>query len=547
MNKRIIALMIAAAIPLSLNACAWRFRTDNDKDKSSVSEKETKPSSENDDTSLGNVLLSGEPAPDLDEVREHIEQLLDDIKIPDNRDKITEDIDLIIYDLDACKEAQTLITFEYYSDWDNESLGEKYDESYEKLFIAGQLAVYAFCHGYAEDEYKDIFEPYIVEDAVESYTDPALSIKRLEGYAKVDYEVMDERLDEYYDIIADEDLSDDEINIRCAELYLDLLGEYDTETFYEQFNRDYTPEEILELSRSVKDELLPASDKLLEAIYDCDGIDEILDDPKEFEDPFEVIREYSPKLSDEIENAANKINNEQLYRITTDEESYTGSFTDTLPVSKSAMIYVHDNKDYTSLITAVHEFGHFYASSYDDTPYFLGETNLDIAEVQSQGFQFIFTRFFDDIFGDTSEAMQAVMVYDMLDSVITGFLVGEFEYTVLKNRDSFTPEDVVECFHDIMDEYIPDYEFYYISHLFEQPGYYISYGVSALAAFEIWQDSIYDENEALDKYEKFARISCDDADNQFRAALEACGFNDVIDKKYITVLAEEISDFADQL
>ena len=143
--------------------------------------------------------------------------------------------------------------------------------------------------------------------------------------------------------------------------------------------------------------------------------------------------------------------------------------------------------------------------------------------------------------------MRVVKTYDMLYAVITGFFVGEFEYKVLKNKDTYTPEDVINCWDEIMGDYLPGVGFYEINHIFETPGYYISYGVSALAAFDIWEDCLYDPDAALEKYERVVRISCNDSDYKFRSAMKKAGFSEVLNKKYIKTLADELSDYASEI
>lgn len=542
-KNAIISLLTASLIPLSLTSCKLRKFSDL---KSSKDKTATESTSEK--TTSGSAVTSKSEAPDTEEIRSHVKELLDNIELSDNEKKVRENIDTLVYDIDACKEALTLITIDYYSDWQNKKLGKKYDSVYENLYVANYFVNYAFAHGYKSKEYSELFAPYITnEESVESMTDPYMTLRRLEGYAKVDYEVMDERIDEYYEIISDDDLSNDEKNIKCAELYLDVLTGYEPETFYEIYNRDYTPDKIIELSKCVKKEILPAADKLADALVNSDSVEDILTDDTAFENPFQTILKYSSQLSPEIEASAKQLNDEKLFTITDDENCYTGSFTDTLPVSDKAFIYIFNSGGYHSISTPVHEFGHFYASSYDDTPVISSIMNIDIAEVQSQGFEFIFSRFYDDIFQDNAEAMHAVKTCDMLDAVLSGFFIGEFEYTVLKNRDTFTPEDVVDCFHDIMDDYNEDIEFYFIPHIFEQPGYYISYGVSALAAFDIWQDCLDAPDKALEKYEKIAHVPSSSVSTTFSKALKECGFSDVLNKKYIEALADEINGYVKAL
>ena len=58
-----------------------------------------------------------------------------------------------------------------------------------------------------------------------------------------------------------------------------------------------------------------------------------------------------------------------------------------------------------------------------------------------------------------------------------------------------------------------------ISHLFESPGYYISYSTSALAAFDLFDDVNNDPYKALERYEKIAKISCNSGEYNFRKRL----------------------------
>ncbi|MCM1270308.1 MAG: hypothetical protein NC247_06770 [Ruminococcus flavefaciens] len=548
---RIVAFLTAAAMMLSAGSCSLRgYGDDSSKTKTEVSDDKD----ENDDDDSG-IDAQGEykfssvkDSDEVAEVREHVEKLLDDLNYDDNEDELKDDIAVLLDDMDIKYEDATKLMITYYLDWNNETLESQYDDAAENMYITVELITYAFCRGYANEQYSHLFKDLILdEEAVETYTEPAFTLKHLEGYTRVNYNLMDANLDEYHDIAYDEDMDEEEKALKCAEIYLELLAQYDTETFYDKFNRDYTPEEILELSKVIREELIPASEALMDAFYENSEARKVARKPTLFDDPFKVIQEYAPRLSTEIAEAADTIVENELYTIADGEECYNGSFTSAMPKSKSSVVYIYNDGDYNNLLTPVHEFGHYYASFYDDIPTYLAASNIDIAETQSQGFEFLFTQFYDEIYEEQADAMKIIKTYDMLYSVISGFFIGEFEYTVLANRENYTPEDVVKLWHDIMDDYIPDTEFYIVNHLFESPGYYISYGVSALAAFDIWEDCIYNTDEALKKYEKIARTSCNEKDNNFHSAIKDAGFSDVLNKEYIKVLAQEIYDYIEDI
>lgn len=552
--KKMIAFLAALTLTWSAGSCTLRGMGSSsertEKSNSRNEDKENKKSSsDSKNRDKDNTPSAFNPIKDsrrLDTVRNHVDTLIDDLTVDSNEDAVQDDIDTLLADFDQLYEEYTSLTIPYYLDMNNDSLEADADDAAEDMYIAAELITFAFCKGYNSENYGDMFTSLIHDDEVlEMYSDISMNTYRLEGYTRVENWLRDEKIDRFHDAAYDEDMDDDEKNLICAEILLEILKEYDQEMFYEQYYRDYTPEEIMELSGVVKEKLLPVSDEIIGEIMEMDGGMDILTKPKEFDDPFETIAEYAGKLSPEIGSAAQKLLDDEEYSISDGDGSYNGSFTTYLPVSKKGVVYITDNKDCYSLLTPVHEFGHYYAQEYDHIPTYLASSNLDIAEIQSQGFECLFTRFYDDIYEDQADAMFAAKSYDLVNAVVSGFAVGEFEYTVLQNVNTFTPEDVLECWEDIVYDSLPGVELYMVNHIFESPGYYISYAVSALAAFDIWEDCLSDPDAALEKYEKIARISYNDYSYSFRSAIKEAGFNDVLNEDYINELAEKLTEYAD--
>lgn len=551
--KKMIAFLAALTLTWSAGSCTLRGMGSSsertEKSNSRNEDKENKKSSsDGKNRDKDNTPADFNPIKDsrrLDTVRNHVDTLIDDLTVDSNEDAVQNDIDTLLADFDQLYEEYTSLTIPYYLDMNNDSLEADADDAAEDMYIAAELITFAFCKGYNSENYGDMFTSLIHDDEVlEMYSDISMNTYRLEGYTRVENWLRDEKIDRFHDAAYDEDMDDDEKNLICAEILLEILKEYDQEMFYEQYYRDYTPEEIMELSDVVKEKLLPVSDEIIGEIMEMDGGMDILTKPKEFDDPFETIAEYAGELSPEIGSAAQKLLDDEEYSISDGDGSYNGSFTTYLPVSKKGVVYITDNKDCYSLLTPVHEFGHYYAQTYDQVPTYLATSNLDIAEIQSQGFECIFTRFYNDIYGDQADAMFAVKSYDLVNAVVSGFAVGEFEYTMLQNAAAFTPEDVVKCWEDIAEDSLPGVELYMINHVFESPGYYISYAVSALATFDIWEDCLSDPDAALEKYEKIARISYNDSSYAFRSATNEAGFNDVLNEDYISELAEKLMEYA---
>lgn len=556
--KRIAVFMTAVLLVFSSSSCTLRGtgNSSGKYDSSEKSDNKDQDEKKNDKKDAYNKKSKNNsydfnPIKDsqqLDVIRDHVNTLIEDLKEDSDEDAVQNGINTLLADFDELYEEYTKLTISYYLDMDNTNLEADADDAYENMNIASELITFAFCKGRNSEKYSHLFTDLVFsDDAYEFYSDPSLTIKRLEGYARVESWIKNEQINQFHDVAYDEDMDDDEKNLKCAEILLEILRDYDTDSFYSQYCRDYTAEDIMELADVVKDELIPASDEILKCIRKMDNGMDILYDPVEFDNPFETIAEYAAELSPEISDAANKLLEDNEYSISDGDGSYNGSFTSYLPVSKKGTIYITDNKDYYSLLTPVHEFGHYYAQTYDHIPTYLAATNLDIAEIQSQGFECIFTRFYDDIYGDQADAMLAAKSYDLVYAVTSGFGVGEFEYTVLENIDLFTPEDVVECWEDMAADSMPGVELYMINHVFESPGYYISYAVSALAAFDIWKDCLSNPDKALEKYQKIAMISYNDRNYAFRSAIKEAGFSDVFSEKYIRELSDYLIEYADGL
>ncbi|MDE6775953.1 MAG: hypothetical protein K2J37_06655 [Ruminococcus sp.] len=542
-NKKYTALIVAAAIPLSLCSCSLKNFGYDSSDSGSSTEEKTKDIPE----TAADKVSDKSDAVDMDNVNEKIEQLFDNLKVKNNKKAVQEDIDWLMQNINLAADRSALCSMDYYTDWYNEDLENEYDSAAEMLYVMSSAMGYAFSKGSVSEEYSELFENLVDDDAVEYFTQKGLNLARIEGYAQVDYNVSDSELDDYFDIAYDSELDDDEKNLKAAEVYLEILTNYDSETFYDNYNRDYEPELILELSEAVRKNLVPISGNLINQFSRNSYSEDIFNSPELPEDLFGTIREYAEFLSPEIKTSAERINDEKLYVIASGDECYTGSFTIDMPSENSAMTYIYSDGSYYDFTTAVHEFGHFHSSFSDETNAYLSMPNIDLAEIQSQGMELLFLQFYDAIYGRQADAMKLLRLSDITDAAVTGFLVGAFEYSALLQADELTPEDVLELYNDTLGDYAENYPFYYMSHIFESPGYYISYGVSALAALDMLDECMENPEAAVKQYEKISAVSINSRDSQFRSVLKECGFSDVLTEKYIEQTAENIQKFADSM
>lgn len=481
---------------------------------------------------------------DLKNVEDNVQKLLDDIIKTDNEEAVKADIDTLFAIYDQIYEARTNAEFVFYRNYTDKHIEDLYNEYYHDASVSADLITYSFSRG-NDSDYSYLFDEYFSDDS-EEHSVRNLSAALAE--AESSFLEIAETKSEYYNVINDVSLSEEEKDLRCAKLLLDLVEDYTPESFYTQYDRDYTGEEIIELGKTINDKIIPTYQDMLDDYFDSVLWSDLFDDDDSEENPFETVRQYAQTLSPELDKYSQKLMDEKLYSICYNDDAYEGAFTDELPTQDSAMIFIGYMDSYRSRLTAaIHEFGHFYATFFDDTHALIAKNNLDIAEIQSQGFELLFMQFYDDIYGRSSDSMKLYRILNILDSVVSGFLVGEFEYSVIKDKDSLSPEEVVDKFNSYLGKLEIDYHLYEIPHIFESPGYYISYATSALASLDLLDDVMNDPSRALEKYEKIARISNNSGEYSFRAALKECGFDDVLNEEYITSLAENLRKYSKEL
>ncbi len=535
---RILSLVTAAVMPFVFCSCSSGYRSDRSK-KEEASREEARQES------ISEVSSGKYQSADVDEVNELAEQLRSDVRKPGNEEKIRDEMEQLMELMNRSADAYNEAQLAYNLDFDNEELEKKYDDLYRDCYIIENALYFAFCHGYKSKYYSDMFKDYIEDDLVDYFTTSGMSLKRVEGYAKVDFELSDEELDDYYDIAYDDEMDEDEKCLKAAEIYIDILSGYEPDTFYDSYNRDYTPEDILKLSESIEKYMIPAQEKIIDSFFDQKNSDKVFDDPVTFNDIFGTLAEYSAKLSPEIGAAAKELADNKYYVTGSGDSSYTGSYTSRMYTDGSARMFVYTDGSCEDMLTAIHEFGHYYAAHYDDEPFLTSIGNMDIAEIQSQALEILFMQYYDEMYGKQADAMKLYKAYGLIEAVVSSFLIGEFEYRALTVINESEPQDIVDLYNEVLGDYSESYPIYYVSHLFEAPGYYISYGVSALAALDIFEDAVNNGEQALEKYEKIARISSDNKNNKFKSSLKECGFSDVFSEEYIKKLSEILISYAD--
>ncbi len=475
----------------------------------------------------------------IEEMRDCWTQYGNDQLMQNNSEKI-----LTLFD--EVSEAYFQAELEYYADWNDEAKTQRYNDLYEKYYVASELLSWVFTNGAYKSVYFDLFEPYADEVNKNYYL--AYTLTKIKALSKTQSAEYGEKLDDYYDTAYRTDhYEDDEIaesNVTCAQLYLDCLEDYDCEKYlYDVYQRDYTAEQVSAMYDTIVQEFCPLMDSCFDLMISdsryerMETTDFVVDD-----NPFATIHRYAGKLGDSVKTSADKLWDEKRYVLAEGDDCYDGGYTIGFPSIPNATIYLCTMGDYYDLLSAIHEFGHYHADRDDTTHVYCQQSCIDVAEIQSQGMELLFTQCYDDIYGKNAPFMENVTLYNMLESVVSGFAVGKFEYQVMKQHDRMSAEEVAALFDDIMGECGLEYELYEISHLFEQPGYYISYGVSALASLQIYAALQESHETAYALYDKISKVETNDKDCMLQRTLSECGFSNIFDADALDDLVAMMSD-----
>lgn len=479
---------------------------------------------------------------ELDELAADIaaEKLLEDMENDSPESVISADIQELLNAYNTIYELNTLLNIQCCKNENDTDAQIKSKAALLELKAAEDIISYAFCRGY-NSKYKALFSDLVNKSILDKFTDDSLSITDVSMNAQNKFSTTLEYSNEYLEIINDTELTGHEKDVKCAALLLNMYKDLGTNALFTNYNRDYTGEDVLRISNAIKEYLIPAYDELaltyLTTYEHQNGI------TSEIKTPFETIQKYAPEISEKLEKNADAIVNNRLYEISYSTNSIDGYLCDLLPKRKSARIFIGDpDKVNDILSSALYTFGGFnYALLNDPHPY-LTDKNVDIKELCSLGVLPFFLQFYDDIYNEHGKYNRLNIEYKMLDSLISGFFIGEFEYTVARDAAKLTPEEVVDRFNGLFEDYDYTYRLSDMDYIFISPGYYVSYGTSALAAFDLYNDiyNLNDQEKAVRKYENFSSISATADNYTLCAALKEAGFSNIMTEQYIKELADII-------
>lgn len=187
------------------------------------------------------------------------------------------------------------------------------------------------------------------------------------------------------------------------------------------------------------------------------------------------------------------------------ESAQEGAFTTAIGEDRHLCFF---GPGYSNPLTVIHEVGHYYGAQHTE----LSDLPLDLAETQSQGNEWLFMSFVEEkMTAKFYDATVSYKTYNDLVTILLCVIIDEFEERVYTHPDiaSLTCEDLDAIMEDVCKSYggisylngiATDVQNYWRMVVVEQPVYYISYGVSAIAAINIFTIADEDYEKAVDIY-----------------------------------------------
>ena len=436
----------------------------------------------------------------------------------------------------------------YYCDLNDEAASQLYLDASEIRNTASD-AYMAMCRRvYVSDSpSKDyLFADWTEADLAElmAYTSEIMELEQRNSELEVQYQSLQDSGD-LYDAMVPIYLEMVRNNNRIAQIY--GYSDYYTYAYERVYQRDYAPERINEVRGFATSYLVPALDSAMVNFYESMGELNMWDSMKLsafFYDSYDedtYVQDYLNILPRNMGQDMFRMFDGDILLKGDVDGAMEGAFTASIGEDRQVCFF---GPDYGDSLTVLHEVGHYYGGCHtllDDIP-------LDLAEIQSQGNEWLFIAYADGILDpDVYETVLDYRMYSDLTTVFLALLVDEFEEQVYNapNLDTMTGEDLDVIMEGVcaryggltyVNENITDIQSYWRMVVVDQPVYYISYGVSALSAMDMYFEAEVDFDSAVESYRTLVEEL--DPELGFLGNLEKAGLNTPFDEElYKSILA----------
>ena len=338
-----------------------------------------------------------------------------------------------------------------------------------------------------------------------------------------------------------------ELNNKEAEYFgYDNYIDYAYDSIY---NRDYKKSDVEDLSKYTKEYLVPLYQMAYYMVRNSeDDANTEMFSRALPSSMLSKIGTYMEEIDPAIAESWTYMRDNDLIEIKAGKNRFDGAFTSGLPEFNAGYIFINARNEFWDYSTVVHEFGHFNANYSSREADVWKYNNTDVSEVQSQGLEVLFAPYWEEICDDeaTGKYYSTSILADMLNAVVMGCMYNECEEYAYTHTDE-SIDEWNRAFGEIYKEYGYEdytvdgiaYEWVGTNHMFEEPLYYISYATSAVAALDIFSESLHDRDSAVEKYMNVSKCERE----LYCEMLEKCGLQDVFKKNTIRSIRDSVAEY----
>lgn len=259
------------------------------------------------------------------------------------------------------------------------------------------------------------------------------------------------------------------------------------------YARDYSPAQaedyVLRISDTFSDLYARVNNSGIwqEALSQCAG-----------DETFQYVSQVANAMGGDIQKAFQALSDSKLYDIGHSDNKYPASFELYLWSYASPYVFIYPYGDQGDKLTFAHEFGHF-VSDYLCYGTYAG---TDIAEIHSQGFEYLSLCYGEDV-----QTLTKLKMADSLYTYVECSAYTLFEHQLYRLTGSdLTAENILRIYEQIGKQFGFDCrqwdprELIAFTHIFTDPLYNISYVVSNDLALQLYQLEQGEQGAGLQLY-----------------------------------------------
>ena len=312
------------------------------------------------------------------------------------------------------------------------------------------------------------------------------------------------------------------------------LPSYRAYRWRELLRFDYSPEDCYHFHQAIEKIVVPKATEFYKKRRQRLGLSRLRPwdlavdiDQKGALKPFQTTRELMDKaesifskVDTQFGNYFGQMQGEGLLDLENRASKGPGGYCSYYRFSQQPFIFMNAVGIHDDVQTLLHEGGHaFQLYECGHRPYFFLEIPSEFAEVASMAMELLASPFLAEERGgyySPGEAARARIQY--LESMLLFWpymaVVDAFQHWVYENQqEALNPDNCDACWAGLWSRFMPGVDWSGLEqemmtgwqrkpHIYDEPFYYIEYGLAQLGAIQVWRNSMDDRAEAVAAYRK---------------------------------------------